>query len=96
LQQMTDEEIKEIWLRYLERMFPDFDRRCILYFHVHRAPYVEPLHPLNGAHFIPQVQTPIQNLYLSTSAQIYPTLTNGESISQMARGVADLIMEEMV
>lgn len=95
LQKMTDEEIRVIWLRQLELMFPQFDRRWIRYFSVQRARYVEPLHPLNGMNLIPPIHAPIKNIYLATNAQIYPTLTNGESISRMAKNVADLIVAEM-
>jgi protoporphyrinogen oxidase len=95
LQKMADDEIKELWLEYLESMFPDFDRNWIRYFIMNRARYVEPLHPLNGTHLIPPLHTPIQNLYLATNAQIYPALTNGESISRKAKEVADLIESEI-
>jgi protoporphyrinogen oxidase len=94
LQKLSDEEIKELWLKNLELMFPEFDRRWIRDFIVQRARYVEPLHPLNGYTRIPAIQTPIKNLYLSTNAQIYPTLTNGESISRKAREVAELLLAE--
>ena len=93
-QKMTDEEIKELWLNQLEMMFPEFDRHWIRYFLVQRERDVEPLHPLNGTHFIPPTKTPIKNLYLSTNAQIYPILTNGESISRKAREIAELIIVE--
>lgn len=95
LQKMTDEQVKVIWLNQLELMFPNFDRNWIRYFLVQRARYVEPLHPLNGMDIIPSVDTPIKNLYLATNAQIYPTLTNGESISRKAREVAELVIREI-
>jgi protoporphyrinogen oxidase len=95
MQKMSDEEIKELWLEYLESMFPEFDRSWIRYFIMNRARYVEPLHPLNGTHLIPPLHTPIQNLYLATNAQIYPALTNGESISRKAKEVAELIEREI-
>jgi protoporphyrinogen oxidase len=95
LQQMTDEEIKVIWLNHLELMFPQFERKWIRYFLVQRARYVEPLHPLNGTHLIPSIHSPINNLYLATNAQIYPTLTNGESISRKAREIAELIISKI-
>jgi protoporphyrinogen oxidase len=91
-QKMSDEEIKEIWLEHLEVIFPNFDRNWIRYFIVQRARYVEPLHPLNGYPLIPSTITPIKNIYLSTNAQIYPTLTNGESIVHKAWEVSELIM----
>jgi protoporphyrinogen oxidase len=92
-QQMSDEEIKETWLQNLETMFPHFDRRRIRYFLVQRERYVEPLHWLNSTHLVPQVETPTENLYLATTAQIYPALTNSESVTRHARQVAHCILE---
>lgn len=95
LQKLSDEEIKALWLKHLELMFPDFDRAWIRDFIVQRARYVEPLHPLNGFSHLPALETPLKNLYLATNAQIYPTLTNGESISRKAREVAEVLLAEM-
>lgn len=95
-QQMSDEEIRETWLKNLETMFPDFRRSWIRYFLVHRERYVEPLHGLNATHLIPDIKTPIDNLYLATTAQIYPALTNGESVSRHAGEVAQRILQESV
>jgi hypothetical protein len=92
---MTDDEVKELWLNQLESMFPQFTRCWIRYFLVQRERYVEPLHPLNGIHLIPSIHTPIKNLYLATNAQIYPSLTNGESICQKAKEISELIISEM-
>ena len=88
---LPDDEIREIWLKNLERMFPAFKREWIRYFLVHRERYVEPLHQLNSTHMIPDINTPVENLYLATTAQIYPGLTNGESVSQHARQAAQII-----
>jgi hypothetical protein len=90
---MSDTEIQAVWLENLEAMFPQFDRRWVRQFLVHRESYVEPLHPLNSTHLIPEVKTPIENLYLVTTAQIYPELTNGESVSQHARQVAQHLFD---
>jgi protoporphyrinogen oxidase len=95
LQKMTDEEIKELWMKELEAMFPEFDRNWVRYFLVSRARYVEPLHLLNETHLIPPLHTPIKNLYLATNAQIYPALTNGESICRESREIVDLFMDEL-
>lgn len=93
-QQMSDEEIQEIWLTNLEKMFPHFQRAWVRYFLVHRERYVEPLHGLNEAHLIPEIKTPIKDLYLATTAQIYPALTNGESVSRHAQTTAQVILKE--
>jgi protoporphyrinogen oxidase len=87
----TDAEIKQVWLDNLKSMFPDFNPQSIRYFLVHRERYVEPLHGLNSTDLIPTVKTPVDNLYLVTTAQIYPALTNGESVSRHGHEAADLI-----
>jgi protoporphyrinogen oxidase len=93
-QHASDEEIKETWLQNLKKMFPDFNQRWVRYFLVHRERYVEPLHWLNSAHFIPGVETPIENLYLATTVQIYPALTNSESVTRHARQTAQFVLEK--
>ncbi|MCS6911296.1 MAG: hypothetical protein NZM11_12135 [Anaerolineales bacterium] len=52
---------------------------------------MEPLHKLNETHLIPEIKTPVAGLYLATTAQIYPALTNGESVTRHARQVAELL-----
>ncbi len=91
-QKKTDDEIKTIWLENLKAMFPDFDISTVKYFLTHRERYVEPLHGLNEAGLIPEVRTPISNLFLATTSQIYPALTNGESVSRHAREAAAVIL----
>ncbi|MBI5302392.1 MAG: NAD(P)/FAD-dependent oxidoreductase [Chloroflexi bacterium] len=91
-QKKSDEEIRAIWLENLRKMFPTFDVQSIRYFLVHRERYVEPLHGLNSAHLIPTIQTPIAKLFLATTAQIYPALTNGESVTRHARQAAQVIL----
>src|SRR5690606_11034766 len=66
-QKKSDEEIKEIWLKNLEKMFPKFNRSGVRYFEVHRERLVEPLHNLNSSHLIPPVKTPVKGLYLATT-----------------------------
>jgi hypothetical protein len=42
------------------------------------------------------VKTPIENLFLSTTSQIYPGLTNGESVTRHARQVSKTILSEQL
>ncbi|MFC1975633.1 NAD(P)/FAD-dependent oxidoreductase [Chloroflexota bacterium] len=93
-QDKSDDEIREIWLQNLETMFPHFKRDWIRYFPVNRTRYVEPLHGLNSSHLIPEIKTPIENLYLATTAQIYPALTNGESVTRHARQTAQIMLKD--
>jgi len=92
-QKQSDEEIINTWLAYLREMLPQFDPIWIRQILVHREHFVEPLHYLNQTSLIPPVETPIQNLFLVTTAQIYPALTNGEAIARHARTTAELILQ---
>ncbi|HLF26126.1 MAG TPA: NAD(P)/FAD-dependent oxidoreductase [Anaerolineae bacterium] len=92
---MSDDEVRETWLHYLEQMFPAFRREWVKHMFVHRERLVEPIHPLNSAHLIPSIQTPVKNLYLATTGQIYPELTNGESVSQHARRAAQTVLSNL-
>lgn len=93
-QEKPEEQIRETWLEKLETMFPDFRRGSVREFLVHRERFVEPLRKVGMANTVPEVDTPIDNLFLATTAQIYPALTNGESVSRHARRSAQLILRE--
>jgi hypothetical protein len=49
------------------------------------------LHGLNSTHLIPSVETPVERLFLVTTAQIYPALTNGESVSRHGHAAAEIV-----
>jgi protoporphyrinogen oxidase len=95
LQKVSDDDIRERWLEYIHLMFPDFDPSSIKYFLVHKEKLVEPLHGLNQTDQIPDVATPIDSLYLSTTGQIYPQLTNGESVTRHAEQTAETIFADL-
>lgn len=70
--QMTDQEFFEFSLPYLKRMFPELARDWIQDFHVWRARYAQPIVVRNYSEMIPPVETPIDGLYITTMAQVYP------------------------
>jgi len=88
---MSDQDVRETWLSHLERMFPHFKREWVKHMLVHRERLVEPLHPLNGTHLTPPIATPVKGLYLANAGQIYPALTNGESVTRHALQAAETI-----
>lgn len=70
--QMTPEQVFEYSLPYIQRMFPDFDRSWVTRHHVWRAPYAQPIVEKHYSRLIPDVETPIDGVFLSTMAQVYP------------------------
>lgn len=94
-QACSDDDLREVWLSNLESMLPDFRREHVRHFLIHREKHVEPLHGLNQAGQIPAVATPLAGLFYATTAQIYPALTNGESVARHARAAADLVRQAL-
>jgi protoporphyrinogen oxidase len=90
-QQLSDDAIASETIDTLKRIAPNFDPHSIRYLLVHRERYVEPLHRVGGVDPIPAIETPVRNLFLATTAQIYPALTNGESVTRHAAMVADIV-----
>ncbi len=82
---LDDEHIKQIWLKHLESMFPSFSPDMIRYSMLHRERFVEVVRTIETPFPDLSISTPIQNLYLATTAQIYPQLTNGESVTKHAQ-----------
>jgi protoporphyrinogen oxidase len=91
-QTLTDKDVLEAAMLSLKQVVPGFDRRSVRYALVHRERYVEPLHYLSSTASMMGVETPVSGLYLATTSQIYPSLTNGEAIARHARYVAALIL----
>jgi protoporphyrinogen oxidase len=72
LYRMPDDELREFCLHHLRRMFPALERSWILAAHVWRARYSQPIVVRRYGSLIPPVETPVEGLYLSTMAQVYP------------------------
>ncbi len=72
LYRMSDGEVLEYCIPFLQRMFPQFDRSWILDTHVWRARFSQPIVVRRYSELIPEVETPIGGLYLASMAQVYP------------------------
>ncbi len=69
---MPDADLLEFSLAAIQRMFPEFSRDWVRAYHVWRADYSQPIIEKNYGSMIPEIQTPIENVLLSTMAQVYP------------------------
>lgn len=88
---MPDDELRHVFLGYLRQMFPDLRDDDIAAIRIGRERYVEPIHPIGATDLIPPITTDIHGLFLANTGQIYPQLTNGESVCAFARSVAKQI-----
>lgn len=86
------DEIAAAWREDLYRMVPAARAATIKHCLVHRERFVEPLHPSGGGDHVLPFATPIAGLSLVTTAQIYPALTNGESVTRHARAASAYLL----
>lgn len=98
LYRMSDQEAVEFTLEHLRRMFPDLTDGWVLGAHVWRARYAQPVVERGYRRLIPDMRTPIENLFLATMAQIYPedrgtnyAILQGRETAQVCAGALDSI-----
>jgi len=67
-----DDLIKKTFLRYLGKMFPDFDESHVVDSYIHRERYAQPVvYQQHSARILP-FETPVKGLYMANMGQIYP------------------------
>ncbi|NMC63867.1 MAG: NAD(P)/FAD-dependent oxidoreductase [SAR324 cluster bacterium] len=92
---MSDEEYLEYCLPYLKQMFPKFSKDWIIGASTWRAHYSQPLVTKHYSKLIPAQKTPINSLWLSTMAQVYPEDRGTNYAIKEARRVAAEIVSEL-
>ncbi len=68
----SDEQYVEFALEHLKRMFPEMDRSWVVDHRVWRAEYAQPVTERGYSRYVPGTETPFENAFISTMAQIYP------------------------
>lgn len=79
---MSTDTLFDMYLPHIQRIFPDFNKTMVKEVYSWTAQYAQPLVETNYSQKIPNIQTPISNLFLASMAQIYP------SDRQLSGGVA--------
>ena len=69
---MTDQEFYEFAFPYLQKIFPDIGQDDVIEYACYRANYSQPIISLHYSDILPAHETPLDNLFLFTMAQIYP------------------------
>ena len=87
----TDESIHQESLEGVKAIMPDFKEQDVTAWAVHRARYVQPVHPVGWGDRIPPVRLAPGLAYLST-AQIHPwPVFNDEAIRNVDARVDEVI-----
>ena len=92
--QLSDEFIKEEFLKGLEAMYPDFQRNQVSAFQISRVKYVMALSTLNYSTQLPPIHTSVKGLHILNSAHIVNgTLNVNDTIHLAERHIESLLAE---
>lgn len=72
LYHLPESDLLALYLRNLQKIAPGFDSNDVEACHVFKDEHAQPIWPMNYSQIKPDFKTPIKNLYLSNTAQIYP------------------------
>jgi protoporphyrinogen oxidase len=94
LYKMSSEELLEDFLPQLKKINPEFDSSWVLEYYHHKVDGAQPIIGVNYSNRIPDHRTPVQNLYLANTTQIYPEDRGTNYSVRMGRQVARMILED--
>jgi protoporphyrinogen oxidase len=91
---MNGEDLLETYLPYLGQLNAKFDRAWIKnYFH-YRVEAAQPIIGVNYRDTIPSHHTPVENLYLANTTQIYPEDRGTNYSVQLGRKIASIVLKD--
>ncbi len=92
--QKTGEELVEEFIPHLRKINPDFDPAWIMEYHHHKVDGAQPIIGVNYSQRIPDNRTPIKNLYLANTTQIYPEDRGTNYSVRLGSRVARMVLED--
>lgn len=92
---MPEEQLIEEYLPYLTRINPEFDRSWIDRWWVFRERAAQPIITLNYSERIPDHRTPLKNLYLANTSQIYPEDRGTNYSVRLGNQISELVLEDI-
>lgn len=69
---MSAQELASVFMTDLQTINPEFGKNWIKKSWVFKAPFAQPVIPLNYSKQVPSLRTPIEGLYLANMQQVYP------------------------
>jgi len=86
---LTQEKLVERFIPCLKRINPAFKADWINHSWMFRTPFAQPIPPMNHSENIPEIQTPIPNLFLASMSQVYPWDRGTNFAVELARKAVD-------
>ena len=91
---MSQDELLDLYLPHLTKFNPEFDRSWIQGVHYNALSAAQPIIPTNYSKAIPDHRTPVKNLYLANTSQIYPEDRGTNYSFRMGRELAEMMMND--
>lgn len=92
---MPEDELIETYIPFIRRINPEFDRSWIERWWVFRERAAQPIVTLNYSEKIPSHRTPLKNLYLANTSQIYPEDRGTNYSVRLGNRIAQLVQEDI-
>jgi len=93
---MPEDQLIETYIPYLKRINPAFDRSWIEKWWVFRERAAQPIVTLNYSEKIPDHRTPLTNLYLANTSQIYPEDRGTNYSVRLGNQISKLVLEDLI
>ncbi len=87
---MTGKEMLEKFDKYLKKINPDYSKDIIGY-QLFKAPFAQPIIPVNYSKILPTFTTPLPNVFLANIEQVYPWDRGTNYAVELGQKVASLI-----
>src|SRR4029078_1022915 len=90
---MTPKRLLEEYHPYLEKLHKGY-KKDLIDFQVFKAPFAQPIVPVNYSKIMPSFNTPLQNVYLANIQQVYPWDRGTNYAVELGQNIAKLINEK--
>jgi protoporphyrinogen oxidase len=94
LNRLSDDEIRNLFLAGLKKVYPDLADSDMLHCEVSRERYVQPLQELNYLERTAGIATPIENIFMVNTSMIYNSTLNNNAAITLAKKAVRFIIEK--
>ena len=88
-------ELLNIYIKNLEKINPEFNKEWILSYRYNAVSAAQPVIPKNYSELIPEIQSPIENLLIGNTTQIYPEDRGTNYSVKIAGEIVSLLKEKV-
>ncbi len=92
---MDRQELFNAYMPHLQKINPNFSPDWVEEFWHFKEAAAQPIVPLNYSSQIPDYRTPIRNLYLGNTTQIYPEDRGTNYSVRLGQTIANMVEEDL-